>query len=96
MKAPGPKPRGFLAFGCGDRIRTGVHGFAGRCLATRPRRSWFNRSDDQMICKNAKTPQRAARITITRSAIELIMVSPPQGSGRDRSSGPRHNSRHHR
>ena len=49
MKAPGPKPRGFLAFGCGDRIRTGVHGFAGRCLATRPRRSWFNRSDYQMI-----------------------------------------------
>ena len=49
MKAPGPKPRGFLAFGCGDGIRTGVHGFAGRCLATRPRRSWFNRSDYQMI-----------------------------------------------
>lgn len=39
----GRRPRG------GDRIRTGVHGFAGRCLATRPRRSWFNRSDYQMI-----------------------------------------------
>lgn len=30
-----------------------------------------------MICKNASTPQRAANITIKRSARLLIMVSPP-------------------
>ncbi len=91
MKAPGPKPRGQALHQIGwieslpsywmrrpdsnrcTRLCGPLPSHSATPLLVQPIRL----SDDQMICKNASTPHRAAKITMKRSAIELIMVSPP-------------------